>query len=121
MIDLENDLAALRTKGYTDEEIDIWEAGYSRGRDSVVFEPHSAYRDKIKEWICEGDFDFVSIIGEVEYEGETYADLSEDGIDRLVSYFIEVMQMVDEQRSEAAGFHYSKLTGSGEVGNDTTN
>lgn len=108
---IENDLKVLVEKGYTPEEIDIWRAGYDRGQASVVFNPHSDYRDKIKEWICEGDFDFTKIFCEVEYEGETYADLSEDGANALVDYFIETMQMVDERRSEDAGFRYDRCSG----------
>ena len=31
----------------------------ARSRASVVFRPHPEYRDKLREMICEGDFDFT--------------------------------------------------------------
>lgn len=73
---------------------------FEKGRASVVFNPHSHYRDKLREMICEGDFDFTNIFEEIEYEGETYADISNEGADALADYFIDLMEQIDERRSE---------------------
>ena len=76
----------------------IVEEAFEKGRASVVFNPHSHYRDKLREMICEGDFDFTNIFEEIEYEGETYADISNEGADALVDYFIDLMEQIDERR-----------------------
>ncbi|MDL5055875.1 hypothetical protein [Geitlerinema calcuttense] len=76
-----------------------YERGFAKGRASVVFEPHSAYRDKLREMICEGDFDFTKIFEEIEYEGETYTDISNEGAAALADYFISLMEQIDEWRS----------------------
>ena len=78
----------------------IVEEAFEKGRASVVFNPHSHYRDKLREMICEGDFDFTNIFEEIEYEGETYADISNEGADALADYFIDLMEQIDERRSE---------------------
>lgn len=80
----------------------IVEEAFQKGRASVVFEPHSAYRDMLREMICEGDFDYTKIFEEIEYEGETYADISNEGADALADYFIGLMECIDERRSEQA-------------------
>ena len=83
-----------------------FDAGYKAGSDSVVFPPHSNYRDKLREMICEGDFDFTKIFEEIEYEGETYTDISNEGADALADYFIGLMEQIDERRSEEAGYSW---------------
>jgi hypothetical protein len=80
------------------------EKAFEAGRNSVVFNPHSDYRNALRELIVDGDFDFTKIFCEVEYEGETYADLSEDGADALTDYFLGLMEVIDERRSEDAEF-----------------
>jgi hypothetical protein len=80
------------------------EKAFEAGRNSVVFNPHSDYRNALRELIVDDDFDFTKIFCEVEYEGETYADLSEDGADALTDYFLGLMEVIDERRSEDAEF-----------------
>lgn len=88
-------------------------AAFLKGRESVVFEPHSAYRDKLREMICEGEFDFTKIFEEIEYEGETYTDISNEGADALADYFIGLMEQIDERRSENAEDNYQPAMDSG--------
>lgn len=75
---------------------------FKKGRNSVVFNPHSEYRGLLRQMICEGDFDFTKIFEEVTFEGETYADISNEGADALADYFIDLMEMIDERRSNDA-------------------
>ena len=84
--------------------IKAFNLGFDAGRDSVVFEPHSAYRDMLRQMICEDDFDFTKIFEEIEYEGEIYTDISNEGADSLADYFIGLMEQIDERRSEDAGY-----------------
>ena len=78
--------------------------GFDAGRDSVIFPPLSEFRDKFREMICEGDFDFTKIFEEIEYEGETYADISNEGADALADYFLNLFTMIDEWRSAQVGY-----------------
>ena len=83
------------------EDEEVFKKGFVAGRNSVIFPPHSEYRDTLRQMICEGDFDFTKILEEIEFEGETYADISSEGADNLADYFIGLMEMIDELRSEA--------------------
>ena len=84
------------------DRVAVVREAFENGQKSVVFEPHSVYRDKLREMICEGDFDFTKIFEEIEYEGETYTDISNEGADALADYFIGLMEQIDERRSEDA-------------------
>lgn len=100
---IEDSLAnrALFMSGYeSGKEAGRVREAFEKGRASVVFNPHSHYRDKLREMICEGDFDFTNIFEEIEYEGETYTDISNEGADALADYFIDLMEQIDERRSE---------------------
>lgn len=81
----------------------------------VAVNPVSVYRDKIVEYICEDDFDFTKILEEVEHEGEKYCDISQDGAFALVDYFLNLMEQVNEWRSEDAGQNYDFLYGKAEL------
>lgn len=81
----------------------------------VAVNPVSVYRDKIVEYICEDDFDFTKILEEVEHEGEKYCDISQDGAFALVDYFLNLMEKVNEWRSEDAGQNYDFLHGKAEL------
>ena len=95
---IERDAAFAKTEGGS------WDEVFDAGRDSVVFPPLSEFRDKFREMICEGDFDFTKIFEEIEYEGEKYADISNDGADALADYFLNLFEMIDEWRSEQVGY-----------------
>ncbi len=69
---------------------------------SPDLEPISKFRDELRQMICEGEFDFTKIFEEITYEGEVYADLSNEGADALADYFIGLFEMIDEQRRDAA-------------------
>jgi len=99
-----NDLKAIaaEVKRLTDENARL-----------ETLQPVSAYRDKLIEHICEDDFDFTKILTEIEYEGETYVDLSQEGSLALTNYFLNLMEMVNEWRSEDAGAKYDFLQGTG--------
>lgn len=83
------------------EDEEVFKKGFVAGRNSVIFPPHSEYRDKLRQMICEGDFDFTKILEEIEFEGEIYADISNEGADNLADYFLGLMATIDELRSEA--------------------
>ena len=51
---------------------------------------------------------YTKIFCEVEYEGETYSELSEDGADALADYFLGLMEQIDEQRSNDAELNRRK-------------
>jgi hypothetical protein len=90
---------AWNTRAASVSRKEIVEEAFEKGRDSVVFEPHSAYRDLLRQMICEGDFDFTKIFEEIEDEGESYTDISNEGADALADYFIGLMEQIDERRS----------------------
>jgi hypothetical protein len=97
-----------RQKAFAKTEGGSWDEVFDAGRNSVVFPPLSEFRDEFREMICEGDFDFTKIFEEIEYEGETYTDISNEGADALADYFLNLFEMIDERRSELATYAEEK-------------
>ena len=97
-------LERARQEAFAKTEGGGWDEVFDAGRDSVIFPPLSEFRDKFREMICEGDFDFTKIFEEIQFEGETYTDISNEGADALADYFLNLFEMIDEWRSEQVGY-----------------
>lgn len=58
------------------------------------------FKTQFRMNIEEGDFDFTKILEEVIYEGDTYADISDKGMDDVVSLATNALEMTLETVSE---------------------
>lgn len=58
-------------------------------------------RDQLRQMICEDEnFDYTKIFEEVEYNGETYADISNEGADALANHFMDFYEILHESHSD---------------------
>lgn len=58
-------------------------------------------RDQLRQMICEEiDFDYTKIFEEVEFEGDVFADLSNEGADALADLFTRFFEILQESHGD---------------------